>query len=36
MKKLISLALVLVLLVSMLSGCALTQLLGDKELTLMI
>jgi len=33
MKKLISLALVLVLLVSMLSGCALTQLLGDKELT---
>ena len=33
MKKLISLGLVLVLLVSMLSGCALTQLLGDKEIT---
>jgi hypothetical protein len=33
MKKLFSLGLVLVLLVSMLSGCALTQLLGDKEIT---
>ena len=33
MKKLISLCLVVVLLASVLSGCAFSQLLGDKELT---